>query len=419
MVFLTALQQNLVDLVKRPKSHTPALDGFRALSILWVVALHVYWFTGLLVPMEVYQDIVASVPFKGIMSGSLGVDTFFVMSGFLIASQVFLEIDKTQTVDLKKFYLKRAFRLLPAYYLVLIVIELIIPSCQNVWANFLYVNNFLPVQESCMGWSWSLAIEEQFYLVFPVFAIWLSARKNPLAWLWGFLGLSFVINIVVFFTNPISNPFVSNPAMGLDSFFYQFNTFYNDTHLRFGALLMGILAAYINHYKKSNIESVGPWLSHGLGLAALAMIMVTTLLPSKEVINLHWTGVVYAAWYHYLFSAAVALLMILTLTQKGLFTKLNQVLSARVFYPIAQLSYSLYLVHPLVIVLTYRQAGNLTAENLPDYMWVAIALSIGVSAIMYVLIEKPFLRMRNHVISKKPKDSNKEVAATAGYSTVQ
>src|SRR5947208_2452901 len=101
----------------------------------------------------------------------MGVDIFFVISGYLIASLLLKEHDRTGGIRLKKFYARRAFRVLPAYLIGLCLTALILKERSNIghaWANLLFINNFLPASWQAMGWSWSLAIEEQFYIVFPV-----------------------------------------------------------------------------------------------------------------------------------------------------------------------------------------------------------------------------------------------------------
>jgi peptidoglycan/LPS O-acetylase OafA/YrhL len=97
------------------------------------------------------------------------VDVFFVISGFIISHILMREHKATGRLDLKHFYLRRAIRLFPAYYVALGLYGVLDPlPLKNVWANLLYVNNFLPIEQQFMGWAWSLAIEEQFYIVFPI-----------------------------------------------------------------------------------------------------------------------------------------------------------------------------------------------------------------------------------------------------------
>jgi len=405
---------NFKALVIRPASHTPSLDGFRALSIIWVVVFHIYWMSGLLVSPEVYEQILASVPFSPIMNGTLGVDTFFVMSGFLIAGQLFREYNKTQSIGLKTFYLKRAFRLLPVYYLVLVIMANVDEGSKNVWANFIYINNLFPVQETTMPWSWSLAIEEQFYVVFPLFALWLLKQPKHLPWLLILLLGAFGINHYVFFGNTIPDPFITNPTYGKEVYDQCENLFYVGTHLRFGSLLIGIIASYIHFFHKAFISRVlqSFWGYNLLGTFGFFLIGLTTFVSDKDVINSGVIGVTYAAWYHYLFSLGLGLFMLLTMNPRGMFHHVNSILSIRAFYPIAQLSYSLYLIHPIVIYLTYESehsSGQLTSQTLTGLVPMVVLICLVSSMLLYVFIEKPFIQLRKRFDSKDRVKIEKEI----------
>lgn len=116
------------------------------------------------------------------MVGDLGVDVFFVLSGFLISSLLFSELEKSGSVAIRGFYFRRALRILPAYYVALAGWAAIgMPAALGyamprsyIWANILYIKNFLPYLHQFMNLSWSLAIEEHFYLLFAPFLLLLS-----------------------------------------------------------------------------------------------------------------------------------------------------------------------------------------------------------------------------------------------------
>lgn len=138
----------------------PALQQLRTLSVLFVVASHM-------------QD-----PMWGGMHGELGVVVFFVVSGFLITTLLLREEATTGSVSLRGFYLRRAFRILPLYYLVFATFAVLIVGLglggqvgeftRNLPYYLTYQNDFAPAAP--FGHSWSLAIEEKFYLVWPVLA---------------------------------------------------------------------------------------------------------------------------------------------------------------------------------------------------------------------------------------------------------
>ncbi len=164
--------------------HIPGLDGIRALSVLAIIAFH----TGL-----------NSVP-----GGYYGVDAFFVLSGFLITSLLVKEWGGTGTIRLRRFWAGRARRLLPALFLLIIVMGIVmavVPTLLQAphmlgyaFASVFYFSNWYSVHNGITYFSgsgqspllhtWSLAIEEQFYLVWPlvVLAVLKLGRGRWFAW---------------------------------------------------------------------------------------------------------------------------------------------------------------------------------------------------------------------------------------------
>jgi len=149
----------------------PSLDGVRAISIMLVVLSHLGWSNNL--PYAVPR------PY-----GTLGVRIFFVLSGFLITQLLLREHERTTTISLSNFYIRRAYRILPAAFVYLLVVAIIFWH-QVGWyylaAAALYVANMAAWLPRVLGHLWSLSIEEQFYLLWP-FALkkWFRSRTGIL-----------------------------------------------------------------------------------------------------------------------------------------------------------------------------------------------------------------------------------------------
>jgi peptidoglycan/LPS O-acetylase OafA/YrhL len=139
----------------RPGGYNPALDGLRALAVLAVLAFHMNVLSG----------------------GYLGVDLFFVLSGFLITGLLLAESDRTGSVRLRGFYIRRAFRLMPAVWLMTAVSlggVLLLgwnagatrrSFLESAAATLLFANDYLQARQPAAGWfghTWSLSLEEQF-----------------------------------------------------------------------------------------------------------------------------------------------------------------------------------------------------------------------------------------------------------------
>ena len=158
--------------------YMPGLDGLRAIAVLGIIIYHLnpQWLSG----------------------GFLGVDTFFVISGYLITSLLIIEYYRTGTIDLRAFWIRRIKRLIPAVYfmvsavLVFILLfkpDLIIEIKKDAIAAFLYVSNWWYISQNVDYFNqfaiaplkhlWSLAIEEQFYVFYPIVVFFLFKRFKP------------------------------------------------------------------------------------------------------------------------------------------------------------------------------------------------------------------------------------------------
>lgn len=180
--------------------HLPALDGVRGLAILAVLLFH------FVMPVDPRGPTDAAI--RWLFSyGALGVDLFFLLSGFLITG--ILYDSRTNPYYFRNFYMRRVLRIFPLYYGVLVIVFLVVPAIpalrgseieglrsHQVWAWLYGVNIYLAIHN---GWVlsyiehfWSLAVEEQFYLVWPLF-VWLLGSKPRL-----FLGFSLAVAIASF-----------------------------------------------------------------------------------------------------------------------------------------------------------------------------------------------------------------------------
>lgn len=170
--------------------YIPQIDGLRAISIGMVLLTHANFQLG--------------------TYGIIGVDVFFAISGFLITTLIMEEFSRTGTVSINKFYWRRAARLLPALFLLLIgvwIYSLLLSDVQRVQdirfeilASLFYFYNlawlFEPIAQPVLGHMWSLAVEEQFYLIWPLVLI-VFLKKNwsihlPILFL-GFVLVSLVL----------------------------------------------------------------------------------------------------------------------------------------------------------------------------------------------------------------------------------
>lgn len=160
----------------RPKVYFPNLDGLRFFAFLAVFFAHSFWTEFDYLKRNPVYHFVHEYAHKGI----LGVNFFFVLSGFLITYLLLAERDFTQRINIRAFYVRRILRIWPLYYAVVAVGFLVIPYVQSLlgqptpekghlWYYLLFIGNFDVVPTSAaLGVLWSISVEEQFYLVWPV-----------------------------------------------------------------------------------------------------------------------------------------------------------------------------------------------------------------------------------------------------------
>ena len=152
----------------------PSLDGFRAISIGLVLFGHLLGTSGFFLPHTLNDHLAL---------GELGVRVFFVISGFLITNLLLTEVAATGRIHIGRFYLRRTFRIFPPYYvfiLALVVTELVrwiqlAPG--DLFHTLTYTSNYHVTRSWNVGHTWSLSVEEQFYLLWPALLVLLGGRR--------------------------------------------------------------------------------------------------------------------------------------------------------------------------------------------------------------------------------------------------
>jgi len=184
----------------------PGLDGLRALSVAMVVVGHSLSQRGW--PEWGWTALIKAT----IGNDQLGVETFFVLSGLLITRLLMREVDSTSSHSLRRFYLRRAFRIFPAYYLFLSTILVLclrgainVPRAELMGAAF-YIWNYMPHAHNWfVAHTWSLCVEEQFYLLWPI-ALLLMGRQRALRFVIWILIASPGFRILTYLALPAFQP---------------------------------------------------------------------------------------------------------------------------------------------------------------------------------------------------------------------
>ncbi|KXF75125.1 acyltransferase [Paramesorhizobium deserti] len=346
-------------IIAEPKSFRPDIEGLRALAVLGVIAFHFG---------------VTDLP-----GGFVGVDVFFVISGYLITKHLLQEIDRRGTVDLLTFYARRARRLLPASIFVILVTLfagyfILAPSEQQLYSKGALFASTYVINLWLIRWSldyfapdasnnpfihfWSLSVEEQFYLVWPALLLLLvrvrADRRSLFIMMAGIAAISFA---ACAWLTDVSQPWA-----------FYFSPF------RAWEFALGGLAAMTLSESWAKRSAISPL----LGWAGLALILGTYLTVSEED---PFPGFIALA-------PAMGTVMVLLSGMRESRVAPKNILAMAPFQWTGKLSYSLYLWHWPVIVYA--------AMLMPDMSIVqrlaCLALTFVLSIISYHLVENPIRR---------------------------
>lgn len=341
--------------------YIPALDGLRAIAVMLVLFTHANFFLG--------------------SNGFLGVDMFFVISGFLITTLLLEENNKKNKISLKAFYIRRTLRLFPALYILCLLVFAYaiffkhgddkISIFQEVYSSLLYVNNISwywdwGKEGLLLGHTWSLAIEEQFYLIWPWFIL-LALRYKFLRT----LTLGLIIFILAFKILYITG----NVSELVKSLIYE-------------SIYIGCLTALIRWLLNINFK-----IPDFVALILVGIILILGLLPIKfykEIHNLYGQTIIA------IFTSFI--ILIITNNPEGFTSKL---LSTPSMVWIGKISYGLYLWHvPIFKIFKYH-------STLPPIISFVLkfVLTFLFATLSWMILEKKSTEF-GRKLSKKIMDSN-------------
>ncbi|QQS42020.1 MAG: acyltransferase [Acidobacteriota bacterium] len=342
--------------------YQPSLDGLRGIAILAVMA-----FNGHLLFME---------------GGFLGVDVFFVLSGFLITSILLQGYSETSRFDFKNFYVRRALRLLPALLALIVFVvafalvfesgDRLSNTVTGVIYTLFYVANWAQVPPFPPGigplsHAWSLSVEEQFYIVWPLLLFLLLRLRSRVVL------IAAVVAMIL--ASSIASVLMWNAGV-------PYLRMYFGSDVRAHELLIGCLAALMLYWgvfsDKEKLKTA---------FQILAPLSLAGILFSFFAVS-HQTGFVYNGGFALVSLATAVLILGLVLYP----SKLSRVFEFGPLVWIGQISYGLYLWHFPVIEGTRKFfEGSMPPVLLST---AGVLMSVGVAAVSYYLLELRFLRLK-------------------------
>ncbi|WP_112114409.1 acyltransferase family protein [Haemophilus influenzae] len=347
--------------------YRPEIDGLRAIAVISVIIYHLNenWLSG----------------------GFLGVDIFFVIFGFLITGIIITEIQQN-SFSLKQFYTRRIKRIYPAFITVMALVSFI-ASVIFIYNDFnklrktielaiAFLSNFylgltqgyfdLSANENPVLHIWSLAVEEQYYLIFPLILILAYKKFREIKVL-------FIITLILFFIL-LATSFVS--ANFYKEVLHQPNIYYL-SNLRFPELLVGSLLAI--YHNLSNKVQLSKQVNNILAILSTLLLFSCLFLMNNDIAYIPGITLILPC----IFTA----LIIHTTSQNNI---VKLCLSNKAIVFIGKISYSLYLYHWIFIAFAYYITGEKQINN--QSIAIVIVLTIIFSVLSYYLIEQPIRKSK-------------------------
>ena len=347
----------------------PKLDSLRFLSFFFV-----YWehCIGLLFPRFFSDDILYYMdPIKS--TGGLGVHMFFVISGFLITYLLIAEFEQTGKIQVLQFYKRRALRIWPLYFFCMILGALLLPKffsafvyCGNIFLGLSFLNNFDVIYHfhKCahpqMVIAWSVAIEEQFYIFWPLVFLLIIKLKSPFRYL---ACLCLIAGSLIF-------------IYSTHGVFRDYHTFSNMIFL-----ITGCLGAF--YFKNNLTTNILQTISNNI----FVIVLITAAVQSFKFYY-SWVLVISYILLPFLY---LAIVVYFSLCKKG---------STSIFDRLGKYTYGMYFYHTLTFTGVLALFDLLSLKyNQNDFLMTAASLltlpaTILISILSYRFLESPFLKLK-------------------------
>jgi peptidoglycan/LPS O-acetylase OafA/YrhL len=361
------------------RERQPGLDLLRALAIILVVIYHAALF-GFKLPGRVDRF------------GWIGVDLFFVLSGYLIGGQLLAPLARDRRIKLGRFFTRRALRIMPAYLAVLAVYFLL-PSwreypdmSQPLWKFLLSVQNIALHGGTAFSHAWSLAVEDQFYLALPFLLLFLFRRPR----------LAIIVPCLIVFGGIGLRALLAAQNSSVDGGGVSFRGFqawiYYPTWTRLDPLVFGVVLAAIEKFRPNwwqRLINCARW----LWLPALGIIVYALYLGETDTLT-----VSACVWQFPLIALGMAALLVCSVSPR---LPLRRVAIPGAAF-IASIAYSAYLIQKLAIHAFSQFCADHNIRPTSALALVGVELCVYAAAtLLFLSVERPFLQLRKRLTPRK------------------
>ncbi|XP_071804203.1 O-acyltransferase like protein-like [Asterias amurensis] len=406
------------------------LNGIRVISMFWIILGHTLQFQAAYWD-DIRQPIQQVLPVflaSGLLYSTVSVDTFFMLSGLLLTYHTMKHLKKTNgKMNWLIFYFHRLWRITPVYMLSLVIwaclaihlgkgpvmiglFEFAADACGEYWwTNLLYINNLYPFPGDlglqCMGWSWYLANDMQFFIISPIILYILHKNSK--------IGITLIVSLCLgsfgitaylatYFGAPVglreaynNNTVVvyGNPSADI---------IYGKPYCRIQTYLVGMIAGYIFFKLNGKTVKMSKWVN-ALGwliAVALGMSVVFGLYRSPDNNEIEfYAAVMYTTFSRFAF--AVAVVWVAFSCHFGYGGPVNTLLSWGFWAPLSRITFGAYLLHPTLIYLMYVTSKSLYHFTVMSYICVFlgnVVVSYFAAFLMSIGVEGPLLGLEKAVL---------------------
>lgn len=363
----------------------PELDGLRACAILMVLFYH-FGTTYQEVAGSYYRAIISEFFNRLMHNGWLGVDLFFVLSGYLIfKSLIKIQEENSRVQSYGRYALKRILRTFPLYYAIIALYVLVIASSHtdrlsftDFWIHFIFIQDYFGA--NILSPLWSLATEEKFYLLAPLM-LFVLKRFSVGQVITSLLALMLIITII-----KTAGVYGHEGKFSFNKFFLQYRAPFHYAMVSIG---VGVVVAYMEQIK------LPKWFPALGFVSIIAIVLILCFVDLYYPEQWHWIGV-----WHFITVILFGILMLTVIKQSG--GPWVQILRGRFLRVIAVLSYSLYLSHMAILPWLYKlhkywiRSEEAWVHSLTFFI-MYIGLSLALALILHYLVEKPFLIIKDRL----------------------
>lgn len=394
------------------KESITVINGIRFFSMTWVILGHTFMLgCSNLDNIAVLLNVTQTFLFQVVAQGVLAVDTFFLLSGLLVAYLFLKEFDRNDgKISWFRFYFHRLWRLTPPYMLVLFLFNMRLSkyfssgpfwpadgfsgSCEkNWWWNLLYINNFNKLTDMCMGWTWYLSNDMQFFIISPLILIPMAKRSIPITSIVAgsfLLACSICIGAITTYYGLSAGFDITAMSAGSTEYETMFDQLYTKPYTRIGPYIIGMLCGWLLHRCKCRANLKTHWVVVGwLAAVALALTVVVGTFHAHPIQGLSslYNSLAKIAW-------SLSLCWVIFACATGYGGFVNHFLSWPAWNPLSRLTYMAYLWHYILLMAVFYSVEVPMHFSYTFFIlyYLALVLVTYIGALIFSLaFESPFL----------------------------